>query len=37
MTILASAPGLAAITSGNTPKMKEKAVINMGLKRSLAE
>ena len=35
ITFLASAPDPEAITSGNTPKMNEKAVINIGLNRDL--
>ena len=31
ITFLASAPVPVAITKGNTPRIKEKAVINMGL------
>ena len=36
MTFLASAPDPEAITSGNTPRMNEKAVIKIGLNLDLA-
>ena len=36
ITFLASAPDPVAITKGNTPNIKEKAVINIGLNRDLA-